>query len=346
MDKRYLIIYHKEDNDGLFSMAIIYNYLIHELHVDRKNIDLFGADYNDMGRICIDKGADEMNTIDKFMEDYTNIIMTDISFNDANVMKKLHKKLGNNFCWIDHHAPIIKESFVQKFDSCSGLRDTHRSAILNAYKYFYDVFDEYYNAKNKLIELFRILSAWDSFTFEQEGFELDYVRNVNEGVNIEYNLKVDNIIRLVEWIIYCKADSTETYDDHCQKISDLIEQLYLNGNKYNTIQNNRYGKLCSDYGEPYKLNVDGRNALALFMQEQTSSMIFTSVKDKFTNGIVFKHKKDGTWSVSLYNTNCDDHSFHCGDYMKKNYGGGGHEGAAGAQITESQFIKILKTKTL
>ena len=151
-DKKYLIIYHKEDNDGLFSMAIIFNYLIHELHVDKKNIDLFGADYNDMKRICSDKGVDKKNTIDKFMEDYTNIIMTDISFNDAKVMKKLYKKLGSNFCWIDHHTPIIKESFVQKFDSCTGLRDTHRSAILNAYKYFYDVFDEQYNTKNKQIE--------------------------------------------------------------------------------------------------------------------------------------------------------------------------------------------------
>ena len=342
-NKKYLILYHKEDNDGLFSMAIIYNYLIHELHVDKKNIDLFGADYNDMVRICIDKGDGKKNIIEKFMEDYTNIIMTDISFNDSKVMKKLYKKFGNNFCWIDHHAPIIKESFVQKFDSCSGLRDTHRSAILNAYKYFYDVFDEQYNAKNKQIELFRILSAWDSFSFEREGYELDYIRNVNEGVNIEYNLKVDDIINLVEWIIYGKDES---FDEHCQKITDLIEQLYLNGKKFNTIQDNRYKKLCAEWGEPYKLNAEGRNALALFMQEQSSSMIITSVKDKFTNGIVFKHKKDGTWTVSLYNTNNDDHSFHCGEYLKKNYGGGGHEGAAGAQITESQFIKILKTKTL
>ena len=75
-------------------------------------------------------------------------------------------------------------------------------------------------------------------------------------------------------------------------------------------------------------------------------MVFVSVKDKFTNGIVFKNQKDGTWAVSLYNTNGDDNSFHCGEYMKKTYGGGGHEGAAGAQISESQFIKILKTKTL
>ena len=244
-DKKYLIIYHKEDNDGLFSMAIIYNYLTHELHVDRKKIDLFGADFNDMKRICNDKGVDKKNTIDKFMEDYSNIIMTDISFNDVNVMKKLYNKLGSNFCWIDHHAPIIKESFVQKFDSCSGLRDTHRSAILNAYKYFYDVFDEQYNAKNKQIELFRILSAWDSFSFEREGYELDYVRNVNEGVNIEYNLKKDDIINLVEWIIYGKDDY---FNEHCKKIADLIEQLYLNGKKFTTIQNNRYKKLCADWG--------------------------------------------------------------------------------------------------
>ena len=58
-DKRFLIVYHKEDNDGLFSMAIIYNYLTHELNVDRKNIDLFGADFNDMKRICSDTGADK-----------------------------------------------------------------------------------------------------------------------------------------------------------------------------------------------------------------------------------------------------------------------------------------------
>ena len=94
------------------------------------------------------------------------------------------------------------------------------------------------------------------------------------------------------------------------------------------------------------MNVDGRNALALFMQDQTSTMVFASVKDKFTNGIVFKHQKDGTWSVSLYNTNRDEPSSHGGAYMKNNYGGGRHEGAAGAQITEEQFIKILKIKTL
>ena len=34
MDKKYLIIYHKEDNDGVFSGAIFYNYLITELKIN------------------------------------------------------------------------------------------------------------------------------------------------------------------------------------------------------------------------------------------------------------------------------------------------------------------------
>jgi hypothetical protein len=37
-DKNILIIYHKEDNDGLFSLGVIYNYLVHENHTNPDNI--------------------------------------------------------------------------------------------------------------------------------------------------------------------------------------------------------------------------------------------------------------------------------------------------------------------
>ena len=32
-------------------------------------------------------------------------------------------------------------------------------------------------------------------------------------------------------------------------------------------------------------------------------------------------------------------------FLKKNYGGGGHAGAAGCKVTEEQFIEILKNRT-
>ena len=46
MQSNYLIWYHNEDNDGVFSAAIIYNYLVHEINIDKQNITLEGTTYN------------------------------------------------------------------------------------------------------------------------------------------------------------------------------------------------------------------------------------------------------------------------------------------------------------
>ena len=45
MNKKFLIWYHNEDNDGLFSASIIKSYLIHELNIPEKNIVLEGMTY-------------------------------------------------------------------------------------------------------------------------------------------------------------------------------------------------------------------------------------------------------------------------------------------------------------
>ena len=97
-------------------------------------------------------------------------------------------------------------------------------------------------------------------------------RDLADEVFLDEIKKEDDIINLVEWIIYFKADSTETYDEHCQTIDDLIEQLYLNGKKFNTIQNNHDKKLCNDCDETYQLNAAGRNAIPLVIQDQTTRL--------------------------------------------------------------------------
>ena len=45
---KYLLIYHEEDNDGLFSGAIFYDYLTTKINVDKKDIHLLGATYNSL----------------------------------------------------------------------------------------------------------------------------------------------------------------------------------------------------------------------------------------------------------------------------------------------------------
>ena len=38
--KKYLVIYHKEDNDGVFSGALLYDYLINTMKYDPENIGI------------------------------------------------------------------------------------------------------------------------------------------------------------------------------------------------------------------------------------------------------------------------------------------------------------------
>ena len=351
MDKKYLIIYHKEDNDGVFSAAIFYNYLIKELKINTSLIDLLPADYNYLNKVS------QEYDVKKLHDEYKMIIMTDISFNDINYMKMLYEEFSNNFVWFDHHAPIIKLTNKTKLVNIEGLRDKSCSAILCVYRYLYDPFNV---EQEHTPKLFKVLSAWDSFTFKENGYTLDYVKNVNIGINYKYQLNIDKIIPIIQQIL----DSYDINNKECNFIDNKhIDELLLE-------EYENYGKIINNYQDfinktiiennadnNWKLYTgdtlfDGtpiyRVASALFMQGPSNSLIFKSIADnnEIMNGLVFKRNKDNTWTISLYNIREDDTSFHCGEFLKTYYNGGGHMGAAGCTISEDEFLKMLKTKCL
>lgn len=324
MKHEYLIIYHKEDNDGVFSGALAYNYI--KEYLGKTDIVLFGTEYNELNNLWSSGEVENW--------DYDNIIMTDISFNDPKAMQYLYNKFCEKFIWIDHHSPIIKESFKYNFDDCPGFRDSSNSAIINMYKYLYDPIGENHTNKN-IPELLRVLSAWDSFTFAREGYELDFVSKVNIGINYMYNLNIEKVIDLLRnLVMYGKYSDVEANNSY-------IQSAYSFGDIILTSKQQENERLINNCGD-FSWTVDGREACALFIQGVSSSQIFDSAKDKVKNGIVFKRMTDGNWGISLYNTNLDD-TFNCGEYLKKHYNGGGHIGAAGCQITESKFKRMLKT---
>ena len=327
MKHEYLIIYHKEDNDGVFSGALAYNYV--KEYLKKNDIVLFGTEYNELNKLWASGEVENW--------EYDNIIMTDISFNDHKAMQYLYSKYDNRFIWIDHHAPVIKESFKYKFDNCLGFRDSSNSAILNMYRYLYDPIGENYINK-KIPELLRVLSAWDSFTFTREGYELDFVSKVNIGINYMYNLDIRGVIGLLRNLVVYGEDSD------VEANNSYIQSAYSFGDVILTSKQQENERLIQNYGD-FNWTVDGREACALFIQGASSSQMFKSIKDKVKNGIIFKRMSDGKWGISLYNTNLDD-TFHCGEYLKKNYKGGGHIGAAGCQVTEAKFKRMLKTKTI
>lgn len=329
MNNKNLIIYHKEDNDGLFSLGVIYNYLVHENHTNPDDIIYWGVDYNDLNNLSQEE-------FEGWIDEYSIVIMADVCFNNTKRMVELKNMFGSNFCWIDHHAPVIKESFKLKFDDVNGERNTFKSALLNAYKYYYDPFDVDYNEK-KVPEILRILSAYDSWSYEREGYTRDYVMAVNKAVTYTFKLDPQKVIDFVYKVIY-----TDTIG-----IKD-IGAFYTLGNSFIEYDKVNYESLVNYYGD-FSFIIDKGDIkepiCVLFYQAPTGSYVFESCKERVKHGAIFKRLPSGNWVLSLYNTE-DNIDFHCGEFCKKKYKGGGHKGAAGCQLTEAQFKKILKTKTI
>ena len=328
--KKFLIIYHREDNDGLFSAAIA-EYAIANA-IEAKNDTSFvymPVDYSTMNSI-------NKESIDYWVANYDIVVMTDMSFSDVRMMKYLVDSLGDRFIWIDHHKPAIDASVDNGYADVSGERTTTRSAILLAFKYFFDSDDTMY-INREIPVLLRMLSAWDSFSYEKEGYSWDDVRALNVGVTQETKLDYDIVYGLVDEIMNDWKTNNVCY-------SHVIDHFIAVGKTYIQFDERRWKKIINEYGD-FDWSVAGRPACTLFCQDHTSSFIFKTAPLNIRNGIVFKHMKNGNWTMSLYNVHNDD-IFHCGEYLKKKYNGGGHLGAAGCILTEDQFIDILKAKKI
>ena len=335
MKNKALIIYHKEDNDGVFSAAIIRNYLVYEQQYEKEDVICIGFDYNDSAEIT-------KEDIDNWKDYYDLLVITDMSLN-VDIMEYANKVFDNGFIWFDHHKPVILAAEKYKASSrWCGERGIDRSAIMLAWKYCYDPLDINWNDnRNEIPALLVVLSAWDSFTYENQNLTLDYVRKVNEGINQLFNLDFIEVYKFLERAIYLYPDEKD--------FESLIEKSYVTGTLIVNFQqriNDNLIKNCGD--KEWTIGDDNRKACMLVCQGHTNSLIFSSLKNSdIKSGIVFKYSpNDGEWVVSLYNIDDKDDSFHCGDYMRKHYKGGGHLGAAGGKITQTQFNKMLKTKHL
>lgn len=326
--KKYLIVYHYEDNDGCLSAAMVEDYIKHIINKGKETIiDRYPANYNKLS----DEFEGQPNHFNQYFSQYDVVVMTDISFNNPELMKKLRDI--TQLVWIDHHKPIIDASYKYKFDEITGIRDTGRSAILNMYKYLYDPFDVEYNDK-MIPTILRYLSGWDSWTYEKEGLNFEDCRAVNEGVNINYRLDVDKMIDGMDFFLRSGQASPHLY---------YLKSIGEESIKIKDENDRKFCEKCCESG--WRIGVD-RTAVACVTSGGTNSVMFKSLKGKADNAIVFKRESNGNWIISLYNID-SDHSFHCGDYLKKVYNGGGHEGAAGCTIKDIDMIhKMFKEKAI
>ena len=334
---KYLLIYHKDDNDGLISGALINKWLKFTYKEDA-DITLCPSTYSELSELW-----ESGEVANSWNNEYDYIIMTDLSFNEVSAMKYLKNTFKNHFIWIDHHAPAIKASVKEGYGGLEGYRDTNQSAILNVYRYFYDPLN-ITRENGTLPNVLRVLSAYDSFSYEREGYTLEYVEAVNLGANSTYELNFDKCTQMLNEILYYdyteyvwKASINNDYIlSNLEKCGKIIQQYERQKNK----------KIIADYGDgDWFIENTNRKCIVLFMQGQTSLIMFDSVKHIYSNAAVFKRTATGYWTMSLYNTNTND-NFHCGEYLKEKYKGGGHSGAAGCTLSESKFLKMLKNKRI
>lgn len=331
MDKKALVIFHNEDNDGFLSCAICERHIEQNLK-DVETITRLGVTYSDLDRMIVEYGGEEC--VINYFDKYDYIFMLDISFNNILMMSMIAKKLIVKMVWIDHHKAIIDNSVREGFDNLNGMRDTNYSTMNLCYQYFFP-FEE-------IPKMICMLSYYDSWTFRRHGYREDEVSALNLSVtdyvvNDDYDrtINVKDIYEswnAAKFLIMACGESKKFY------LNEFLHdgyKIYNHEKLYNA-------KLVKDYAE-LDWTLNGESCAMLIMQGSTHSNLFESLDGKVKHGIVFKKKFD-KWMVSCYNIG--NQEMHIGKYLSEIYGGGGHQGAGGCTISNETFLKLLSKKSM
>lgn len=321
-----LLIYHFEDNDGVGSAALIIHYLTTHNLARRDQITLLPSNYNTLADYVSDPALEEK------LSQYDACYMTDISPNDAKVMSVFKKVFGENFVWIDHHKPIIDASFTMNFWDVNGLRDIGHSAFKNAWRYLYNIPDS--KKDTECPPILKRLSGWDSFTFDTEGLSKDECKVVNLGATKTLKLNIDTWLKIMKNVISTDEYLYKQMMDEWRSVGQAASDELDSTNK----------TMCDTVGDlTWTIGDDNKKAVMVVTYGGTGSETFKSCKDQVEHALAFKRQNNGNWVVSMYNLD-DKNEFHCGEYLKAKYGGGGHKGAAGCTLSVDQFIEVLKAK--
>ena len=308
-------IYHSIDLDGFMSAAIVKHWHIEYLNsisnkiTETNTLDFIGYNY---GQPIPD------------LSGYDKVIMCDISF-PKEEMRKLFEQRLNNFVWIDHHISAIKEVgriIPMKFTEEISIK---HSACELTWQYFFP--------NEQIPEIVRLLGRYDCFGHkgtdeEQKVLEFQYgARNY-----------ITNYESAYKWLVR----SLNAINDNTTPEKDVHK-----------VGKHIYAYLCTEAKQVYK---NGFVIQFLIPKEQAPQFGFKYKficinKERF-NPINFgiDYHKDGYdgaacfhfngthWCFSLYN---DNGLVDCSQIAKQ-FGGGGHKGAAGFIIND--ITKILNNE--
>ena len=122
-----------------------------------------------------------------------------------------------------------------------------------------------------------------------------------------------------------------------RQLDIFTNQTLSNGRMLFSHQRNLWSKACRKNG--FLADVVGNKAICLNIND-VGSMQFDYLADKYPDRILFgfQMKKDGSWSISMYE---NQSNVDVGEIAKNHFNGGGHKGASGGNYA-GDIMKLFK----
>jgi len=234
-----------------------------------------------------------------------NIYMADFSIQPWSEMEALVAAV-NSFTWIDHHKSAI-EHYKQSSLSLFGLQQIGTAACELCWNYFYP--------NLPVPSAVRLLSRYDVWDLDEQ------VKNFQYGM-----LSLWPEPSSYRWSPFLTPHTSSSILQEVEQRGTYIRQ-FVDKTNVNLMR-----------ARGFDVEFRGHKALACNAHAPTGSLLFESRWDpnKYDIMISFHLRKDGRWSLSLYTDKLDiDVSI-----IAKEFGGGGHQAAAGFQY-DGDIIKLL-----
>lgn len=299
-----LIIFHRVDFDGVFSCCTAEKWL--DENPDCISYQVYGYTY-----------GDSLPDIENYISQGINtIIILDVTL-PVEMMKELKNDERLNIIWIDHHVTSIEGSRIEGYSDIKGKREVERAACEYTWEYFFPN-----RPCPEIIEYISAYDIWNKKRFDWDNivFPLQYSLRTEYGVSEE--IIGENFGKLIN----LDENEIEEFLNIGRSILKYLQRTWKSASK--------------NYSFP--VTVDNKwNGVAI-MTTDFGSNVFNSIKDKYEIYIVVNRKGPDCFNCSFYidpDTNID---FSAGEYLKNNYGGGGHDKAAGCTLNFEQFERLVK----
>ena len=323
-------IYHSIDLDGWISAAIVKHWF--EQEKERLNgreevtMDFIGYNY---GQPIPD------------LSEYNRVIMCDISF-PVEEMDNLNFRLRNNFIWIDHHISAIDFNFKDH----NGLRNIKFAACELTWLYFMtNVNKLHFDDRDieTMPEIVRLLGLYDSFRHKNTNEEtkvLEFQYGARQVIS-DYENAYHELLIAIDEQNKTRDEVLTTYRFEDIHVMGMSIYKYLCTEAKQSYKNGFEITLQEPFVGEWGSGKDNRKFICINKERfNPISFRIDYHADGYDGAMCWHLGADKTVNISFYN---DNGQVDC-SAIAKEFGGGGHRGAAGCRMSINDFNKLISNE--